>query len=136
MSNGGRSGGSMAAGFSIESDDERYDEVNCRGVITEPISLETTTTTTITTFYQRCFSNHSVVFYMKFYIPWFKQSIFPFLIIQLHFTDLVIIPFFIMIMIKKNCSQHGLCNVIDPTLSSMWSSYLLMYDHTVISLCV
>ena len=31
MSNGGRSGGSMAAGFSIVSDEERYAEDKCRG---------------------------------------------------------------------------------------------------------
>ena len=46
MSNGGRSGGSMAAGFFIESEEERYTEVKRRGVIMEPISLERTTTTT------------------------------------------------------------------------------------------
>ena len=55
---------------SPESDEERYAEDKCRGVIMEHISLETTTTT-------GCLSNYSVVFYMKFYTPWFKQSIFP-----------------------------------------------------------
>ena len=48
MSNGGRSGGSMAAGISKESDEERYAEDKCRGVIMVPISLEITTTTTTT----------------------------------------------------------------------------------------
>ena len=42
MSNGGRSGGSMAAGFSLESEEERYAEDKHRGVIMEPISLEHT----------------------------------------------------------------------------------------------
>ena len=37
MSNGGRFEGSMAAGFSIESDKEWYAEDKCRGVIMEPI---------------------------------------------------------------------------------------------------
>ena len=41
ISNGGRSGGSMAAGFSLESE-EQYAEDKHRGVIMEPISLEHT----------------------------------------------------------------------------------------------
>ena len=43
--NGGRSGGSMVAGFSIES--VRYPEDKCRGVIMDPISLEISRITTI-----------------------------------------------------------------------------------------
>ena len=47
MSNGGRLGGSTAAGFSLESEEGRYAEDKRRGVIMEPISLEITTMTTV-----------------------------------------------------------------------------------------
>ena len=44
MSNGGRSGGSMVAGFFIES--EWYPEDKCRRVVMDHISLEITRITT------------------------------------------------------------------------------------------
>ena len=50
MSNGGRSGGYMASGISIESEEEWYAEDKCRGVTMELISLVTTITITTTVY--------------------------------------------------------------------------------------